>query len=114
MTTFKKLHSFDVRVRESQNILNKYPTRIPIIIEKASKCNLVLDKTKYLVPSDITVGQFMYVLRRRIKLESSQAIFIYCNNKILGGIQTMGDAYAKLKDKDGFLYLHISTENTFG
>jgi GABA(A) receptor-associated protein len=27
-----------------------------------------IDKKKYLVPADLTVGQFVYVIRKRIKL----------------------------------------------
>jgi GABA(A) receptor-associated protein len=43
----------------------KYPDRIPVICEKALKSNLEdIDKKKYLVPSDLTVGQFVYVIRK--------------------------------------------------
>jgi GABA(A) receptor-associated protein len=39
-----------------------------------------IDKKKYLVPSDMTVGQFIYVIRKRIKLSPEKAIFIFVNN----------------------------------
>ena len=29
-------------------------------------------------------------------------------------VQTLSEVYNKLKDKDGFLYIEYSTENTFG
>ena len=32
---------------------------------------------RYLVPSDLTVGQFVYVIRKRIKLSPEKAIFIF-------------------------------------
>ena len=35
---------------------------------------------RYLVPSDLTVGQFVYVIRKRIKLSPEKAIFIFTNN----------------------------------
>ena len=35
---------------------------------------------RYLVPSDLTVGQFVYVIRKRIKLSPEKAIFIFVNN----------------------------------
>jgi GABA(A) receptor-associated protein len=35
---------------------------------------------RYLVPSDLTVGQFVYVIRKRIKLSPEKAIFIFVKN----------------------------------
>jgi len=32
------------------------------------------------VPADLTVGQFVYVIRKRIKLSPEKAIFIFVNN----------------------------------
>ena len=76
-------------------IKNKHPLRIPVsllslyltqatvqvIVEKFGKCNLpVIDKKKYLVPGDLTVGQFVYVIRKRIKLEHEKTLFIFINN----------------------------------
>jgi GABA(A) receptor-associated protein len=42
-----------------------------------------IDKKKYLVPADLTVGQFVYVIRKRIKLQPEKAIFIFVNNNVL-------------------------------
>lgn len=35
---------------------------------------------RYLVPADLTVGQFVYVIRKRIKLSPEKAIFIFVKN----------------------------------
>ncbi len=37
---------------------------------------------KYLVPADLTVGQFHYVIRKRIKLAPEKALFLFCSNSI--------------------------------
>jgi GABA(A) receptor-associated protein len=34
------------------------------------------------VPADLTVGQFVYVIRKRIKLSPERAIFIFIDNKL--------------------------------
>jgi len=39
-----------------------------------------LSVRRYLVPADLTVGQFVYVIRKRIKLSSEKAIFIFVKN----------------------------------
>lgn len=40
----------------------------------------VYDNVRYLVPADLTVGQFVYVIRKRIKLSAEKAIFIFIDN----------------------------------
>lgn len=50
-----------------------------------SNCNAgcglhALRLCRYLVPSDLTVGQFVYVIRKRIKLSPEKAIFIFVRN----------------------------------
>lgn len=35
---------------------------------------------RYLVPADLTIGQFVYVVRKRIKLSAEKAIFIFVKN----------------------------------
>jgi GABA(A) receptor-associated protein len=35
---------------------------------------------RYLVPADLSVGQFVYVIRKRIKLSAEKAIFIFVDN----------------------------------
>ena len=51
-----------------------------MIVERYGKCSLPgIDKKKYLVPGDLTVGQFVYVIRKRIKLEHEKTLFIFIN-----------------------------------
>ncbi|CAL5331396.1 unnamed protein product [Camellia sinensis] len=105
----------DKRRAEAARIREKYPDRIPVIVEKAERSDIPnIDKKKYLVPADLTVGQFVYVIRKRIKLSAEKAIFIFVDNVLppTGGI--MSTIYDDKKDEDGFLYVTYSGENTFG
>jgi len=105
----------DKRIEECSRIIKKYPARIPIIVCKAKGCSLPdIDKQKYLVPKDMNIGQFVYVIRKRIKLESNQALFILINNNLLTSSKLIEDVYENNKDKDGFLYVTYCSENTFG
>ncbi|PWA38249.1 autophagy-related protein 8C [Artemisia annua] len=66
---------------EVARIREKYPDIIPVIVEKAERSDIPdIDKKKYLVPADLTVGQFVYVVRKRIKLSAEKAIFIFIKN----------------------------------
>jgi len=114
-STFKQEHQLDKRQAEAARIREKYPDRIPVIVEKAEKSDIPdIDKKKYLVPADLTVGQFVYVIRKRIKLSSEKAIFIFVDNVLPPTAALMSSIYEEHKDEDGFLYITYSGENTFG
>lgn len=113
--SFKEKHTIEKRKKESEKIRKKYPERIPIICEKNEKSKIQdIDKKKYLVPQDLTVGQFVYVIRKKIKLKPQKAIFIFVNNTLPSPNLLMSQIYKDHKDEDGFLYLTYSSENTFG
>lgn len=114
-SAFKSQFPFEVRKAESERICSKFINRIPVICEKADKSDIpTIDKRKYLVPNDLTVGQFVYVIRKRIKLPSEKAIFIFVNETLPPTAALMSSIYQEHKDKDGFLYVSYSGENTFG
>lgn len=99
-----------------KNSLSFWPVLIcQVIVEKVSGSQIVdIDKRKYLVPSDITVAQFMWIIRKRIQLPSEKAIFLFVDKTVPQSSLTMGQLYEKEKDEDGFLYVAYSGENTFG
>ncbi|WJX60447.1 Autophagy-related protein 8e [Trifolium repens] len=74
-----------------------------------------INKKKYLVPVDLSVGQFVYVIRKRIKLSAEKAIFIFVDNVLPSTGAIMSAIYDDdKKDEDGFLYVTYIGENTFG
>jgi len=113
--SFKKKHTFEKRLSESKKILQKYNNRVPIIILQDNKSSLPkLDKIKYLVPNDITVAQFIFIIRKRISITPEEAIFVFVNETLPPSSYLMSLIYNEYKDEDGFLYLKITSENTFG
>merc|ERR1719252_232641 len=105
-TSFKTEHTLEKRTAEAKRIRSKYPDRIPVICEKAKGSDIPdIDKKKYLVPADLTVGQFVYVVRKRIKMSAEKAIFIFINNVLPPTAMLMSEVYADKKDEDGFLYI---------
>jgi GABA(A) receptor-associated protein len=115
MTDFKKKHNFDKRLNESKLITEKYPDKVPIIVERLKNSDIPdIDKKKYLVPKDLTAGQFIYVIRRRIKLEKEKAIFVFIKDILTPTSATIEQLYEDNKDDDGFLYVVYSGENAFG
>jgi GABA(A) receptor-associated protein len=112
---FKLSHSVVERMRESNRVLSKYPDRIPVICEKGINTDIVdIDKNKFLVSCDLTCGQLIYVIRKRLKLDSEKAIFIMINGIMPQQSDDLYNLYNLYKDTDGFLYISYTSENVFG
>merc|ERR1712216_424692 len=80
---FKDEHTFEKRVEEADKIRKKHPDRIPVICEKAEGSDIAeIDRKKYLVPQELTVGQFVYVVRKRLRLPPEKAISIFVDGHL--------------------------------
>ena len=81
MSSFKNKYLFDDRCKESYKVINKYLDRIPIICEKSNTHNHKqlpdIDKHKYLVNYDLTLGQFMSIIRKRLNLAPNLGLYIF-------------------------------------
>ena len=115
MKSFKEKFDFEKRVDEATRIKKKYPDRIPVIVEKVQSSNMPdIDKHKYLVPKDLTVSQFIYVIRKRVKIKPEEAILLFINNKLPVSSDLMSTVYENNKDSDNFLYCLYQNESIFG
>jgi GABA(A) receptor-associated protein len=114
LNQFELNHSFEKRKDESFRILQQYPNRVPIICERINHEIPELSRKKYLVPDDLIMCNFMYVIRKRLILAPEVSIYLFVNKKIVPSSMAMGDIYNKYKSEDGFLYIHYSGESTFG
>ena len=114
--TFRTEFTQEQRLSESRRIREKYPDRVPIIVERDERSSDVpmIDKKKYLVPSDLTCGQFNYVIRKRLKLKPERAMFLFINNTLPPTGSLVSSIYSTDKHDDGYLYVTYSGENTFG
>jgi len=112
--TFKEKHSFEKRLEEAQRIKKKYPNRIPIICERYLKSDPEIDRKKYLVPDDLSLTNFLYVIRKRIKLKPQESLYLFVNGKILTSASYLLHVYEENQEKDEFLYIKYTMENTFG
>ena len=115
-----KQENRDVQQRRQncEKIRHQFPDKIPIICEKDPKSKTLrdIDKTKYLVPNDLTVSQFSFMIRKRIEINKEEAFFLLVNGKTsLSGDANLNDIYERYKDKeDGFLYIAYASELTWG
>jgi GABA(A) receptor-associated protein len=104
------------RLKKSQTILEKYPDRVPLIIQpsKNDRDSYPIDKSKYITPRDLTLMQLQQIIRKRVRFPAEKALFIFINNKIYPVTSLIGSVYDTNKDADGFLYITYCQESTFG
>ncbi|XP_010896663.1 microtubule-associated proteins 1A/1B light chain 3C isoform X2 [Esox lucius] len=62
---FKQRKCLATRKHEVCSIRTKFPNKLPVIVERylREKTLPLLDKTKFLVPFELTLGQFLCLLR---------------------------------------------------
>ena len=119
-SNYKKTTSFEERLQKSCKMTTLYPDRVPIIVEMSSSSasyNSYIasaHKVKYLVPYAITMGQFIKILRDKIKIDQATALFFFIKNKIFPITSLIGEIYKENADEDGFLYIEFCEESTFG
>ncbi len=104
------------RLKKSQVILEKYPDRVPLIVQpsKNDRVDYPIDKSKYITPRDLTLMQLQQIIRKRIRFPPEKALFMFINNRIHPITSAIGSIYDEHKDSDGFLYVTYCQENTFG
>jgi GABA(A) receptor-associated protein len=119
--------TFEENKYYSNRLTYKYPDRIPVVIEKNE--HIVLENYKYLLPKNITISQFMSIIRTKMNIASKQALFTfvksYSSSKesynsqketyiLVPMSETIENIYNVHKNGDGFLYIKFGIENTFG
>ncbi|XP_078446934.1 ubiquitin-like superfamily protein [Wolffia australiana] len=113
--TFKEEFSFAERLQESKEIIFKYPDRIPVVAERFSRTDIPeLEKKKYLVPREMTVGQFIHIISSRLHLPPGKALFVFVKNSLPPTSSRLDSIYETCRDEDGFLYMCYCSEKTFG
>lgn len=122
-SAFKRAHPLELRKAEARRMREKYPDRVPVVLDRDPHADASLpenQKRKFLVPCDLTVGQFVHVVRKQTRVTPERAIFVFVATGGDGGMalpptgMTISEVDAMHKDEDGFVYLTYGSENTFG
>lgn len=114
---FKQRRSFEIRKLEVDNIRKKFPNKIPVVVERYQReVNLpIMDKTKFLVPNELTIMNFAIIIKNRLRVPSSRAFYFVVNNQSLASTsKTISELYKEHRDEDGFLYMTYASQEMFG
>ncbi|XP_066594610.1 microtubule-associated proteins 1A/1B light chain 3A-like [Prorops nasuta] len=114
---YKEKRPFAMRVAEVNAVREKYPDRIPIIVERytGEKYLPIMGKIKFLVPDFLSVAELTRIIRLKLQLHPNQAIFLLVNQRCMAsGSMTLAQLYQQEKDEDGYLYILFASQETFG
>ena len=108
-----------IHMTSYERVKKHFPGRIPIIVSMPGDKTLPeLKNKKYLAPKDLPIARFQYILRQRMELDSSKALFLFVNDDdkaiIPVGHQTIGELTTAYGTEAGVLRVSVSAENTFG
>lgn len=103
--------------RELDVLRSKFPNHVPIVVSSKDKDLLqCMTKKKLLVGSDVTMGQLLYILRKKLnKVRSTESVFLFINDKLVPGSMLLQEIYQMERDETtGMLHVSLCKENTFG
>lgn len=126
---FKK-DDWTKRLSKAQYLRQNHPDRILVIVDRVDTKTPKLKENRFLVPKEMTrtekgeklteptsVGHLLHILRRYVpSLSPDKALFLsICGKNILPPIQSsLSQIYAEHQERDGFLYMTVMMESTFG
>lgn len=102
---------------EFHRISRNFPDRIPVFVLRAKGCSPDvprLPKKKFIVPRSLTIGQFIYIIRRQMSVSSDTAIFMFVGNTLPTTGTVMSELYQQHKGDDGALRVMYTSESVFG
>lgn len=113
---YRQRVSMTDRKISAERIMTQHPSRIPVVVECSEQLQQEhpLSKNKFAVPYDLTLAQFLFVIRKHMKLQPEYAIYAFVNNRLHPTTSAIGTIYAQEKMEDGFMYIDIFQESTFG
>ena len=101
-------------ISTSEHILKTHKNKVPIICDLSKNCGIILDKQKFIIPRNVTIREFYCILNKYITKTKNDCIILFIKNILPKGTDTIGDMYNQYKENDGFLYITVRKENTFG
>jgi GABA(A) receptor-associated protein len=118
MKFYKEIVSdMEKRKEEAEELMRVHCDRLPIVVEayKGHDIRFELEQNRFLVPRLYTFHEFIFHIRRKIKMEKSESLYVVVGNSHLPAMnRTMLSIYNEFKDPDGYLYLTYSSQQVWG
>ena len=111
---YKETYSKNERKLKARTVMSKYQGKLPLILLPDKRCDLNLPSAQYLVAGGMTVGNFIYALRRSLNLPQSKGLYLFLSDILPMLNSKMSELYQRFADEDGFLYFVFSDQEDKG
>ena len=112
---FRERVDLAARVDIGAKARERHPDHVPAILERGGVDAPPIARQRYLLPATLTGGQLQYVVRRRLRMQKEDALFLFCGERLVPPSATARELHARHKDPDdGLLYVRYALEHTFG
>ena len=113
MPPFKIRNDFDRRRQVSTKIQMTYSDRVGVVVITK---DVGEHPIPYVVGREMTVAKFLHKMREQAlnHVRGSDALFLMVDNVLCSPSTSLGNLYDAKHDSDGFLYVTLSKESTFG
>lgn len=101
-------------VNLSKSLLLRYPNKRPVLVYPINNTQPMIKKNKFLVDTRMTMSEFLYSIKKYIVVDEKEAIFLFINDNILVRMSDLVIEVYEQYNRDGFLNIKYSIENTFG
>ena len=105
------------RKMQCEQLLKEYQDKIPIVLEpnESSKNGYIISQNKFLVPKLYTFHELVFLIRKKLKLNQSESLFITVGDSSFPSMnKSLNSIYNEYKSPDGFLYVYYSSEAIWG
>jgi len=100
-----------LNLERCRSLRSKYPNHFPVVLE--GDFNII--KPKMMINGNMNISQIMSHIRSNNKLKNNEAYFLFINNILLPQTTNMVDIYRQHRNlENGFLFIKIKKESTFG
>jgi len=103
----------ELTIEKCRFLREKYPNCYPIILQSSDEKKQLM-KCKLLVPKESSVCNLMSQIRHHNKLSSKEAYFLFVKNTLINTSDTISKIYTEHRSQNGFLYIIVKKESTFG
>lgn len=114
----KDLHSImqpyivEGRRKETQDLMQTIPSKLPLFVERHDKSKLpLMKKRRFLVPANIFMADFVGTIQKKLKMgpEEKLVMLVGQDTEPQPNSVVIKDVYEEKKHEDGFLYVNYAT-----
>lgn len=101
---------------KARDVAQKHPTKIIVVVHRSAGTVLKLRRRKFVVPCEVTLSEFVCIVRKHSALMPSEAFFLFekTSRRMVSGSSTIQELALRHVDGDRILHMEYCTENAFG